>query len=117
MTYYMLNIYQPDGTIPPPEQLDRIMSDVETLNDEIKSAGSWVFTGGMHPASDSTVLRPDNGTVLTTDGPFVEGKEHIGGFWVIQAEDLDAALNWGRKAATATTLPIEVRPLDHFQGS
>ncbi|MFE4195879.1 YciI family protein [Paenarthrobacter sp. NPDC056912] len=117
MTYYMLNIYQPDGTVPPTEQLDKIMADVGNLNTEIQSAGAWVFTGGMHPASDSTVVRQENGAFLTTDGPFVEGKEHIGGFWVIQAEDLDAALDWGRKASAATTLPIEVRPLDHFQGS
>jgi hypothetical protein len=117
MTHYLLNIYQPDGGTPEPEVLEKIMSDVDVFNQELRAGGAWVFTGGLHPADSSTVLRPGEGTVLTTDGPYAEGKEHVGGFWVIQAEDLDAALAWGKKAARATTLPIEVRPMDHFQGS
>jgi hypothetical protein len=71
-----------------------------------------VFTGGLHPASTATVLRPDGDQVLLTDGPFTEGKEHLGGFTIIQAPDLDAALDWGRKLARAIgLLPIEVRPM------
>ena len=70
----------------------------------------WVFSAGLHPASSATVLRPEDGQVLMTDGPFAEGKEHVGGFSIIDAPDLDAALDWGRKLARATTLPIEVRP-------
>jgi len=70
----------------------------------------WVFGGRLHPPGTATVARVRDGTVLTTDGPFAEGKEHIGGFSVIKAPDLDAALEWGRKLARATTLPIEVRP-------
>ncbi|HEX2679849.1 MAG TPA: YciI family protein, partial [Candidatus Dormibacteraeota bacterium] len=73
--------------------------------------GAWVFAGGLHPASTATVVKIDGGEMLMIDGPFVEGKEHIGGFVVIQAPDLDAALECGRKLAEATTLPIEVRPL------
>jgi hypothetical protein len=69
-----------------------------------------VFAGGLHPASTATVVRLQDGKVLTTDGPFAESKEHIGGFSIIKAPDLDAALEWGRKLARATTLPIEVRP-------
>jgi hypothetical protein len=69
-----------------------------------------VFAGGLHPPSTATVVRVKDGDVLTTDGPFAEGKEHIGGFVVIKADDLDAALGWAGRMARATTLPIEVRP-------
>jgi len=77
----------------------------------MQDAGIWVFAAGLHPASSATVLRVKDGEVLTTDGPFAEGKEHIGGFSIIKAPDLDAALEWGRKMARATSLPIEVRPM------
>jgi hypothetical protein len=113
MKQYLLSVYQPDGDAPPPEVLEPIMRDLEVVNQELKSAGVWVFTGGLHPASSATVVRVQGGEELTTDGPFTEGKEHIGGFTVIKAPDLDAALAWGRKLAQASTLPIEVRP---FQG-
>jgi hypothetical protein len=111
MKHYLLSIYQPDGGVPEPEVLEKVMQDLDTLNREIKTAGGWVFTGGLHPPSSATVVRVQDGDVLTTDGPYVEGKEHVGGFWIVQAADLDAALDWARKAARATTLPIEVRPL------
>ncbi|AZS69695.1 hypothetical protein DDE74_00695 [Streptomyces lydicus] len=113
MTHYLLSIYQPDGPPPPPEFLEPIMRDVEALNDELRAAGAWVFAGGLHPPGTATVVRQKDNEMLTTDGPYMEGKEHIGGFTVIQAPDLDAALEWGRKLARATTLPIEVRPLQH----
>jgi hypothetical protein len=113
MTQYLLSIYQPDGGPPPPEVLDEVMRDLAVLNEEIKAAGSWVFTGGLHPPSTATVVRVTDGDVLITDGPYAEGKEHVGGFWIITAPDLDAALEWGRKAASATSLPIEVRPFQH----
>jgi hypothetical protein len=87
------------------------MRDVGAWRDELKDAGAWVFSGGLHPASTATVVRPQGDDVLTTDGPYVEGNEHIGGFTIIAAPDLDAALEWARKGALATTLPIEVRPL------
>jgi hypothetical protein len=110
MTTYLLSIYQPEGGPPPPEVLDKIMSDLDVLNEELKAAGAWVFAGGLHAPSTATVLRPRDGDVLTTDGPYAEGKEHIGGFTIIRAPDLDAALEWGRRLALATTLPVEVRP-------
>ncbi len=110
MKLYLLSVYQPDGDPPPPEILDPIMRQVGALQDELKAAGAWVFAGGLHPPSTATVVRMKNGEVVTTDGPYTEGKEHIGGFTVIKAPDLDAALEWGRKAARAITLPIEVRP-------
>ena len=110
MKQYLLSIYQPDGPPPAPDVLEKVMRDVNALTQELKAAGAWVFNGGLHPPSTATVLRPEAGAVLTTDGPFAEGKEHIGGFWIIKAPDLDAALEWGRKATHAVTLPIEVRP-------
>jgi len=111
MKQYLLSVYQPDGGPPPPEVLHRIMRDVDELSRDMKAAGAWVFAGGLHPPSTATVLRPKDGDVLMTSGPFVEGKEHLGGFTVIKAPDLDAALEWGRRFARATTLPIEVRAL------
>ena len=110
MKQYLLSVVQPDGDPPPPEVLEPVMRDVEALRQEMKAAGAWVFAGGLHSPSIATVVWVRNGEVLTTDGPFAEGKEHIGGFTVIKAPDLDAALEWGRKFARATTLPIEVRP-------
>jgi hypothetical protein len=111
MKNYLLSVYQPDGEPPPPQVLEKIMRDVHAVRHEMKAAGAWVFAGGLHPPSTATVLRFKDGDMLTTDGPFTEGKEHIGGLSIIKAPDLDAALEWGRKLARATTLPIEVRPL------
>jgi|SRR5688572_12832463 hypothetical protein len=116
MKQYLLSIYQPDG--PPPADLDleRIMADVHALRQEMKSAGAWVFSGGLHPASTATVVQVNDGEPIMTDGPYTEGKEHLGGFVIVKAADLDAALEWGRKLARVLTpLPIEVRPVqeDH----
>jgi len=111
MKQYLLSIYQPgDGTPPAKEVLEPIMRNIAALNEEMKQAGAFLFTGGLHAPSTATVLRAKSNEVLLTDGPYIEGKEHLGGFYVIQAADLDAALEWGRKLATASTLPIEVRP-------
>ncbi len=110
MTQYLLSVYQPDGPGPGPEILARISAELDALNTELKEAGAWVFAGGLHPPSTATVLRLADDGVLTTDGPYAEGKEHLGGFTIINAPDLDAALEWGRKLARVTTLPIEVRP-------
>jgi hypothetical protein len=113
MQKYLLSIYQPDEEPPPPEVLDPIMRNVEAVNAELREAGAWVFAGGLHAPSTATVLKVKDNEVLTTDGPYMEGKECLGGFTVIQAPDLDAALDWGRKLARAITLPIEVRPFQH----
>ena len=112
MKQYLVSVYSPEIAAggAPPENIDQIMRDVDALNDELRSSGAWVFAGGLHPARTATVVRVEGDEVLTTDGPFVEGKEHIGGFWVIKAPDLDAALAWGRKATRACRVPIEVRP-------
>ncbi|MEJ3744424.1 YciI family protein [Actinomycetes bacterium KLBMP 9797] len=111
MARYLLTIYQPDGDPPPPEFLEPIMRDINALKDEMRAAGVWVFSGGLHPASTATVLRAQDSDVLMTDGPYVEGKEHVGGFTIIDVPDLDAALDWGGRLARAIrALPIEVRP-------
>jgi hypothetical protein len=111
MPQYLLSLIQPVGDPPPPDVLDPIMRDVTAVADEMRAAGAWVFAAGLHPPHTATVLQPQGGGVLVVDGPFTEGKEHVGGFTVIEAPDLDAALEWGRKLARATTLPVEVRPV------
>jgi hypothetical protein len=110
MKQYLLGIYQPDGPVPPPDVLEKVMRDVDALVQETKDAGAWVFNGGLHPPSTATLVRLEGAEVLITDGPFAEGKEHVGGCLIVKAPDLDSALEWARKAARATTLPIEVRP-------
>src|ERR1700754_2306388 len=105
MPHYLLSIYQPDGGQPDPEVLEPIMRDLEALNEEVRAAGAWVFSAGLHPASSATVLRHRDGDTLMTDGPFTEASEHIGGFTIVDAPDLDAALEWGAKYAKAITLP------------
>lgn len=115
MKRYLLSIYQPDGPIPTPEVLGPIMKNVGAVMDEVKRAGAWVFNGGLNPPATATVVRVKSDEVLITDGPYVEGKEHIGGFVVIQARDLDEAMEWARKLSRATTLPIEVRPFAYAE--
>jgi hypothetical protein len=112
MKQYLLSIYQPDGDPPPPEILDPIMRGLEALNRDLQAAGAWVFAAGLHPASTATVLKAKDGDVLLTDGPFTEGKEHLGGFTIIQAADLDEALVWARRMAEILhPLSVEVRPI------
>ena len=110
MKNYLLSVYQPEGTPPPPDVLEKIMQELATLRDEMKAAGAWVFSGGLNAPSTATVLRFDGSDVLLTDGPFAEGKEYLGGFTIVRAPDLDSALEWGRRLARVVTLPIEVRP-------
>ena len=114
MKYYMLAMHQPVGGQPSPEILDPIMKDLSAVREEMKAAGVWVFDGGLHEPEASTVVRVRDGELVTTDGPYAEGKEHLGGFVIIKVPDLDAALGWARKQAEAVRLlPVEVRP---FQG-
>ena len=111
MTYYLLSVVTPtDGTPPEPDALAAIMRDVEAFNQELRDAGAWVFAGGLHAPDTATMLRPDGGDVLITDGPFAEGKEYLGGLCLIQAADLDEALAWASKATVACRGPVEVRP-------
>jgi hypothetical protein len=113
MKQYLLSIVQPDGE-PSPEvkaRLPQVMRDVSALIDDLKGEGAWVFNAALYPPNTATVVRLQDGQLLTTDGPFAEGSEHVGGFLVVQAADLDGALRWAGRAARAITLPIEVRPI------
>lgn len=110
MTHYLLSVVQPVGEPPAQEVLVRISADLEVFHSELRAAGAWVFAGGLHGPETATVLRVSGDDVLMTDGPWIEAKEHLGGVCIVSAPDLDAALEWRRRAARATTLPIEVRP-------
>jgi hypothetical protein len=111
MTRYLLSVYQPStGERPPPEVLARIDADLAAVHADLQAAGSWVFAGGLAGPSTATVVHPGDDEVLLTDGPFLEGKEHLGGLAIVEAEDLDEALVWARRFAEATTLPVEVQP-------
>lgn len=111
MKLYMLTVHDVEGTpMPSPEVMQQLYTDVEVFNDELRSSGAWVFAGGLYPPSTATVVRAHEGEPLITDGPFAEGKEHVGGFWVIRATDLDAALALATKASRACANPVEVRP-------
>ena len=113
MKQYLLSVHYVDGERRRSrEVMAKIYKDVDAVNAEIRQAGAWVFAGGLHDPSIATVVRVQGGEVLTTDGPFAESKEHIGGFWVIRAGDLDAALAWAAKASEACASPVEVRPFE-----
>jgi hypothetical protein len=111
MTRYLLSVYQPGaGERPPPEVLERIDANLEQIHTDLRATGSWVFAGGLTGPDTATVVRAEDDDVLLTDGPFLEGKEYLGGIAIIDVDDLDAALVWARRFAKATTLPIEVQP-------
>jgi hypothetical protein len=111
MPQYLVAIHHPDDYDPAVVEDEAMGRDIGALNVEMKAAGVRVFAGGLHPVSSARSLRaqPD-GKVLITDGPYVETKEHIGGFWVLEAANLEEALAWGRKAVVACRAPVEVRP-------
>ena len=114
MKQYLLTIYTPTGApTPPPEFLEPIMRQLDELKAEMRQAGAWVFSGGLSAPSTATVLKVSGDDVLPVDGPYVEGKEYIGGFNIVRAADLDEALRWGGKLAKIVTgLTIEVRPFE-----
>jgi hypothetical protein len=113
MHQYLLSICYPAGAgQPAPDALRRIGKDVAAVGDEMRAAGAWVFAAGLHSPDTATVVQARDGDdMLVTDGPFIESKEQIGGFCVVRAADLDAALKWGEKMSRATTTPVEVRPI------
>lgn len=120
MKHYLLSIYQPDRDPPPPELLEPVMRKTNALIAEAKAAGVWIFNGGLDAPAGARTVRVKGGKQLRTDGPFIESKEHIGGFLVVKAPDLDAALRWAGKLAEALTLPghadslpVEVREFAH----
>jgi hypothetical protein len=110
---YLLSVSSVEDEVGDPmthEEVQESWKQIQVLNDELKSAGAWVFGGALHEPDTATVVRMSGGEVLTTDGPFAESKEHLGGFYIIEAEDLDAALTWAAKTTAVVRKPIEVRP-------
>jgi hypothetical protein len=111
MTQYLLSVHMVEGEpVPSEEEMQKAYQQVDAFNAGLKAAGNWVFAGGLHPPATATVVRIHDGEVLTTDGPFAETKEQIGGFWIITAPDLDAALALAAEASQACGGPVEVRP-------
>jgi hypothetical protein len=113
MTQYLISVwhdeeYELDFSS---DDAQRQMAQVGQFNTDLEAAGAWVFAGGLQPASSATVVRADGDEVSMTDGPYAESKEQMGGFWIIEAADLDAALDWARRGAAACEGPVEVRPL------
>ena len=120
MTQYLLSVHSVEGEAREPmteEEMRQFMERVGVLEQEMKSAGAWLFGGALHEAETATVVRVSEGEVLTTDGPFAEAKEHLGGFYIIEADDLNAALAWASKTSAAVSHPIEVRPFRHVSGA
>ncbi len=116
MAQYLLSVHTVDGEVGDvgdpmtDEEMQQSWKQIQVLNEELRSAGAWVFGGALHEPDTATVVRMSDGEVLTTDGPFAESKEHLGGFYIIEADDLDAALAWASKTTAAVGKPIEVRP-------
>jgi hypothetical protein len=116
MSQYLLSVYQPGGPPPPAPELERIGHELLALNDEMRRAGAFVFSGGL-ALDRPTVVRVQAGDVITSDGPYIESKEHLGGFTILTADDLDEALGWATRLSRATTLPIEVREFQDVRSS
>jgi hypothetical protein len=116
MAQYLLSVHSVEGEVGDPmteEEMRQFMERVGVLEQEMKSVGAWLFGGALHDVDTATVVRVSDGEVLTTDGPFAEAKEHLGGFYIIEAKDLDGALAWASKTTAAVSKPIEVRPFRH----
>jgi len=119
MARYLLSVHSVDGEAREPMtdvQMQHSWQDIQALEAEMKSSGSWVFSGRLHDADTATVVRVSGDEVVTTDGPFVEAKEHLGGFYIIEAADLDAALGWASKVTRVISAPIEVWPFADTAG-
>jgi hypothetical protein len=111
MTQYLLSVWHREGdATPSPDEMQQMFKDVDAVNKEMVETGAWVFGGGLEAPDTATVLKVDGLDVTMTDGPYAEAKEHIGGFWVIEAPDMDAALEWARKAGNACRNVVELRP-------
>lgn len=111
MTRYLMSVCYASGATPPePDELESIRADVTEVHQQLEAEGAWVFGGGLHDPSTSTVVTAQGGSTVTTDGPFIDSKEVIGGFSIIEVADLDAALAWGERMSQATRCAIEVRP-------
>lgn len=115
MPKYLLAVHHDaDGPEPSPEQAELAFAQVDALNGELVSAGAWVFAGGLQPTDRAAVVRSSEGEPVTTDGPYLGSKEHLGGFWILELADLDAALVWAERASAACLQPVEIQPFSHF---
>ncbi len=110
MTQYMLSVIHDWDALPPPEDMQKAFKQVDEFNEALTASGAWVFAGGLEHPNTATVVTATDGDVVMTDGPFAETKEQLGGFWVIEAPDLDAALALAAKASAACMNLVEVRP-------
>lgn len=111
MAEYLLSVHYVEGQdAPDADTIQKMYEDVEALNEELRSAGAWVFAGGLQEPHIATVVREQDGEVVTTDGPFAEAKEQLGGFWVLEVPDHETAMDWARRATRACRGPVEVRP-------
>jgi hypothetical protein len=111
MKQYMLSVHHTENeVVPSAAEMQEMFAAVDAFNTDLQKSGAWVFGGGLFPPETSTVVRTDNGNVVTTDGPFAESKEHLGGFWIVQVADLDAALKLAELGSRACRGPVEVRP-------
>lgn len=111
MTQYLLSVHMTvDEPLPPEEEIQKAYADTEVFNEKLQAAGAWVFAGGLHPIESATTVDATQGETVTTDGPFAESKEYLGGFWVIEAADLDEALRWAAEGSAACRGKVEVRP-------
>jgi hypothetical protein len=120
MTHYLLSTHRVEGEVREPmteERMRQSHQQLSAIEEDLKSRGAWVFSGRMHAPDTATVVRRSGGEVLTTDGPFVEAKEHLGGFYIIQAKDLDDALAWAARVTAAIGTPIEVWPFADARGA
>jgi hypothetical protein len=113
MSQYLLSvIISTDDPAPSDEQMSKIDADIDAFNQEVREAGAWVFAGGLGPVTSATVVDATGSEPVVTDGPYVESKEFLGGFWLIEAADLDVALDWAKRGSAACAAPVEVRPFD-----
>ena len=117
MSQYLLSIFHGEGAPPPSEVLSEAMRRVGSLNEELQKTGAWVFAGGLNPSDTATTLRLEDGEPVQTDGLFNHDEEPLSGCWIIEAKDLESTLEWGRKAATACGLPVEVRSFQDGTGA
>lgn len=111
MKQYLLSVHSTGDEVEMPEaEMQAVFAAVDVYNEQLRASGAWVFAGGLFPADTASVVRVDGGKTVTTDGPFTESKEHLGGFWIVKAPDLDAALKLAEGGARACRAAVEVRP-------
>lgn len=111
MAQYLLSVVgNVDDAMPSEDEMQQMFATVEEFNDSVRSAGKWVFAGGLEPITTATMVDASGGSATITDGPFSEAKEFLAGFWIIEADDLDEALDWAKKGSAACGGPVEVRP-------